>query len=176
MDLTELTTIKIIKTMKKYLYLFFVALFATMSFTLTSCGDDDDEPNGGNDYKSSFTINGTAFGTNDDWAWVQNIESQDVATFQAQLSTSKGEYPWVEMTIDTKAVKESSKGQSLTIKNAKVKYFTAQSSATTFDEVEGGSILVQDVNSSAITLKFNDYKLSDGSNTLTLNGVLKFEL
>jgi len=29
--------------MKKYLYLFFVALFATMSVTLTSCGDDDED-------------------------------------------------------------------------------------------------------------------------------------
>lgn len=162
--------------MKKYLYLFFVALFATMSFSLTSCGDYEDEPNGGNDSKSSFTINGTAFGTNDDWAWVQNIEAQDVATFQAQLSTSKGEYPWVEMTIDTKAIKNSSKGQSLTITNAKVKYFTAQTSATIFDEEEGGSILVQDITSSAITLKFNNYKLSDGSNILTLNGTLKFDL
>lgn len=36
--------IKIIITMKKYLNLFFVALFATMSITLTSCGSDDDEP------------------------------------------------------------------------------------------------------------------------------------
>ena len=160
--------------MKKYLY-FFVALFATMSFTLTSCSDDDDEPNGNNGSKSSFTIKGTAFGTNDDWAWVQNIEAQDVATFQAQLSTSKGEYPWIEMTIDTKAVSESSKGQSLTITNAKVKYFTAQSSATIYDEEEGGSILVQDINSSDATLKFNNYKLSEGSNTLTLNGVLKFD-
>ena len=159
--------------MKKYLY-FFVALFATMSFTLTSCSDDDDEPNGNNGSKSSFTINGTAFGTNDG-AWVQNIEAQDVATFQAQLSTSKGEYPWIEMTIDTKAVSESSKGQSLTITNAKVKYFTAQSSATIYDEEEGGSILVQDINSSDATLKFNNYKLSEGSNTLTLNGVLKFD-
>lgn len=161
--------------MKKHLYLFFVAVFATMSFTLTSCSDDYDEPNGNNDSKSSFTINGTAFGTNDNWAWVQNIEAQDVATFQAQLSTSKGEYPWIEMTIDTKAVSGSSKGQSLTITNAKVKYFTAQTSATIYDEEEGGSILVQDINSSVATLKFNNYKLSDGSNTLTLNGVLKFD-
>lgn len=161
--------------MKKYLYFFFMALFATMSLTLTSCSDDDDEPNGDNGSKSSFTINGTAFGTNDDWAWVQNIEAQDVATFQAQLSTSKGEYPWIEMTIDTKAVSESSKGQSLTITNAKVKYFTTQTSATIYDEEEGGSILVQDINSSVVTLKFNNYKLSNGSNTLTLNGVLKFD-
>ena len=32
-------------TMKKYFYFLFVALFATMSFTLTSYGDDDDVPN-----------------------------------------------------------------------------------------------------------------------------------
>ena len=32
--------------MAKYLKLLIVALFATMSFTLTSCGDDEDEPNG----------------------------------------------------------------------------------------------------------------------------------
>lgn len=82
----------------------------------------------------------------------------------------------IEMHINTKAVKESSKGQSLTITDADVKYFTAQSTATVFDEEEGGSILVQDITSSAITLKFNTYKLSDGSNTLTLNGVLKFDL
>ena len=34
--------------MAKYLKLFMVALFATLTFTLTSCGDDDDEPSVGN--------------------------------------------------------------------------------------------------------------------------------
>jgi len=34
--------------MKKYMYPLFVALFATMSVNLTSCGGDDDEPNDGN--------------------------------------------------------------------------------------------------------------------------------
>ena len=58
MDLTKLTTIKITIAMKKYLYLFFVALFATMSFSLTSCGDDDDEPNNGGETASALTING----------------------------------------------------------------------------------------------------------------------
>lgn len=47
--------------MKKYFYLFFVALFATMSFGLTSCGDDDDEPgipDGPNDGGAAFIYNG----------------------------------------------------------------------------------------------------------------------
>ncbi|MDE6360002.1 MAG: hypothetical protein K2L39_02090 [Muribaculaceae bacterium] len=32
--------------MKKYLKLLFAAIFATLSFTLVSCGDDDDDDNG----------------------------------------------------------------------------------------------------------------------------------
>lgn len=34
--------------LKKYLYLVMVALFATLPFALTSCGDDDDEGSGSN--------------------------------------------------------------------------------------------------------------------------------
>ena len=34
--------------MAKYLKLFMVALFAALTFTITSCGDDDDEPSVGN--------------------------------------------------------------------------------------------------------------------------------
>lgn len=44
--------------MKKYFYLFFVALLATMSFTFTSCSDDDDDLNGPNNDTATFTYNG----------------------------------------------------------------------------------------------------------------------
>lgn len=54
--------------MKKYLKLLYVALFATLSLALYSCGDDKDEPSDpGNDghgtaaAQYSFTINGTRF-------------------------------------------------------------------------------------------------------------------
>ncbi len=164
--------------MKKYLKLLFVALFATMSLTLTSCGDDDDEPDGGNGggtASSSFTIDGIAFGTSQDWTDVQNIGAQDVALFQAQLSTSKGQYPWIEMHIDTKAVTSSSKGKKLDIKSSDVKYFTSQSNVTKYDDEAGGSIMVQDFNSSVITLRFENYKLSNGSKSIVLNGSLKFD-
>ena len=50
--------------MKKYLKLLFVAIFATMTFALTACGDDD-EPDGapskGNLDKYFFTVNGEKF-------------------------------------------------------------------------------------------------------------------
>ena len=163
--------------MKKYLYLLFVALFATLSFSLTSCGDDDDEPNGGSSpASSSFTIDGVSFGTNKDWAWVQNFEYRNTALFQAQLSTSKGEYPWIEMHIDTKAVNDSSKGKKLEITSSDLTYFTTQYNTTTYDEEVSGNVIVQDVNSSAVTLKFENYKLSDGSKSIVLNGVLEFDL
>ncbi|MDE6339294.1 MAG: hypothetical protein K2K97_05855 [Muribaculaceae bacterium] len=42
--------------MKKYFYFLFVALFATMSFALTSCGDD--EPNDPSTGKMELTIDG----------------------------------------------------------------------------------------------------------------------
>lgn len=54
--------------MKKYLYFLFVALFATMSFALTSCGDDDDEPNDPTT-KSSLTINGVKYKANPVMSW-----------------------------------------------------------------------------------------------------------
>ena len=45
--------------MKKYLYFLFVALFATMSFALTSCGDD--EPNDPTTGKMELTIDGKKY-------------------------------------------------------------------------------------------------------------------
>lgn len=47
--------------MKKYFYLFFVAVFATMSFALTSCSDDDDEPKDPTTGTTELTINGSKY-------------------------------------------------------------------------------------------------------------------
>lgn len=44
--------------MKKYFYLFFVALFATMSFAFSSCSNDDDEPNDPTTGTTELTIDG----------------------------------------------------------------------------------------------------------------------
>ena len=63
--------------MKKYLSLLFVALFATMSFALTSCGDD--EPNDPNNDTATFDYNGKKLyardsGTLDNIKLLQNNE------------------------------------------------------------------------------------------------------
>ena len=50
--------------MKKYLRLLYIALFAMMSVSLTACGDDDDEPDGGSSngkYSCNLTIDGNKF-------------------------------------------------------------------------------------------------------------------
>ena len=50
--------------MKKYLKLLYIALFAMMSVSLTACGDDDDEPDGGSSkgkYSCNLTIDGNKF-------------------------------------------------------------------------------------------------------------------
>ncbi len=75
--------------MKKYLYLLFVALFATMSFSLTSCGDDDDEPNdpnnGGSTTESALTINGVEYEL--DGFFSQLLKSYDGHTvFSCQIN------------------------------------------------------------------------------------------
>lgn len=63
--------------MKKYFYLIFVALFATMSFTLVSCGDDD-APNAPTT-DSAVTINGVKYNVytlmSYDGYWSSNGES-----------------------------------------------------------------------------------------------------
>ncbi len=46
--------------MKKYLYLLFVAMFASMTFALTGCSDDDDEPTSSNG-KYELTIDGKKY-------------------------------------------------------------------------------------------------------------------
>lgn len=100
--------------MKKYLYLFFVALFATMSFSLTSCGDDDDEPNGGNG-----NIVGTwkveTMKVDNDWWQVDYVrfnengtyESVAVVSFMGEIDTEKDSGTWSKngnkLTMDGKA-------------------------------------------------------------------------
>ena len=57
--------------MKKYLKLLFAAIFATLSFTLVSCGDDDDD-------------NGALVGT-----WVASYVEDDVTSYTDEITFTK---------------------------------------------------------------------------------------
>lgn len=62
--------------MERYIKLLFVALFATMSFALTSCGDDNDEPDDPNDVSLvgtwKHTINFSADWWQTDYTQIKN--------------------------------------------------------------------------------------------------------
>lgn len=101
--------------MKKYFYLFFVALFATMSFTLTSCSDDDDEPNDPN----NENIVGTwerATNIDDDW-W-----QKDYIQFKADgTSISITDVHFMgDSDVSVEYGKWTKKGNNLTVKADKL--------------------------------------------------------
>ena len=95
--------------MKKYFYFLFVALFATMSFLLTSCGDDDDAPNGGNG-----NIVGTwkveTMKVDNDWWQVDYVrfnengtyESVAVVSFMGEVDTEKDNGTWSKTVINSR--------------------------------------------------------------------------
>ena len=95
--------------MKKYFYLFFVALFATMSFALTSCSDD--EPNDSNNENIVGTWERTT-NIDDDWWQKDYIQFQSNGTsisitdvhFMGESDVSVEYGTWIK------------KGNSLTVK------------------------------------------------------------
>ena len=73
--------------MKKYLYFFFVAIFATMSVALTACGSDD-EPEDGTANNSTIVVNGKSykvFPSSDLWGMSGWRESTKGGNFYIQL-------------------------------------------------------------------------------------------
>lgn len=170
--LTELTTIKITKTMKKYLYLFFVALFATMSFTLTSCGDDDDEPNGGNT-TSALTINGKKYNFNDFFSQLQKRYDNRTMLW-CQIDDSEGNeldvnlYNWDSV---TDGYVYSSNDEDIAI--------AWDDNTSCGHEIYGftsGNVKVVSVKQDAnlVTLSFNNAKFvcDQDNSTVTINGNL----
>lgn len=84
--------------MKKYLYLFFVALFATMSVALTSCGDDDDEPSAGGKYSCNLTVNGSKFPSKTIAGEIWNHNGFDAITVWVNDATNENGYVIFEVT------------------------------------------------------------------------------
>ena len=88
--------------MKKYFYLFFVALFATMSFALTSCSDDDDEPNDPNNDTATFTYNGEKLYVRDSGT-LDNIKIDNMMQMGFSLYKTSDPYSGEDLDIYPKA-------------------------------------------------------------------------
>lgn len=167
--------------MKKYLYLFFVALFATMSFLLTSCGDDDDEPNEGNN-QASLTINNVGYGVHDitgSSTTLTDYGSRLGMQLDAELypinSDEMDFFPRANFCLSAEST-TLSKGMTLNLTKGYVEMITDVMSGITYDEIVSGKIVVSEIKGSTVILKFYNLKLSDGyGKDITINGSLSCE-
>lgn len=143
--------------MKKYFYLLMVAFFATMSFALTSCGDDDDEPNDGNGkgiVSCDITVNGTKLNARVISADYNNGElsimvnnsfsgAEDMLIFDATVSPLLAGKDVTDVCDVTPSI--------LTIEEGCALYKT--------DDNESGSVFIESYDSSknTVTVKFSNY-------------------
>ena len=67
-----------------------MALFATMSVALTSCGDDDDEPSAGGKYSCNLTVNGSKFPSKTIAGEIWNHNGFDAITVWVNDATVNG--------------------------------------------------------------------------------------
>lgn len=163
--------------MKKYLYFLFVALFATMSFALTSCGDDDDEPNDPTN-ESGLTINGVKYKANPIMNW---DGSWDRGTFTVSVLDNDNNacgYTF-DFTPNGASVKEgddfSKMSLSMTVMDV------SDASMSTLD-YKSGTVIAKSFGKNTMTVEFNNLKMSGetymgGNASYTFNGTatVKFE-
>lgn len=159
-----------------------MALFATLSFTLTSCGDDD-EPEVGS--TSTLTINGDGFKENTSIGATSTYTDYGTGTgasIQAQLYPAKSDeydfFPMVNISLEAESG-AISKGMTISLNGGYVEYITDVMEGTRYDEIKSGKITVSEVSNSSVILKFDNLKLADDNNkTLTINGTLtcKYEI
>lgn len=79
--------------MKKHIYLLLVAFWATMSFSLTSCSDKDDEPSNGN-IVGSWKVNGIADYMDGEnyWQFREDGVYVDVLIYGGEIAQLIGKY------------------------------------------------------------------------------------
>lgn len=146
--------------MKKYFYFLFVALFATMSFALTSCGDDD-EPNDTTTGKMELTIDDKKYAFTNA---IPNVNGSEytclVYNNDNQLNFSI--YSWNEV----------ENGTALTDENFTLTW--SGDNAIIGMPTSNTSVKVTAKDSKNITISFNSAKFEDmmGYESFTVNGTI----
>lgn len=159
--------------MKKYLKFLLMSLFATMTIAFTACGDDD-EPNGGNNNKDvvgELTIDGIKtsfyyiFGDNEpaghkyDYGamlWRKDGEFLDIQYYDDVYKLAKGDDLSGYLTLFIPFIKDFHSGYNLL----------------------SGSIIVADITTEYITLKFDMAVVQNymGNKTATVDGSIKLPI
>lgn len=153
--------------MKKYLYLLFVAMFATMSFALTSCGDDDDEPSARGKYSCNLTVNGTKFPAKTIAGEVWNHNGFDALTVWVNDATNE-KY----LIFETTEIDGLADGVNIT-DDCSIDLSLGDDVFVMGAEAKSGSVTVTnvDLNSKSITVQFSNAKFSSPmGGDITLNG------
>ena len=147
--------------MKKYLYLLFVVLFATMSFALTSCGDDDDEPNDPTTGKMELTIDGEKYVFTHTMA---NVNGSDYSclVYNDDNELNFSIYGWDEIV----------KGSFLTDENFTLTWNADE--AIIGMPTSSTAVKVTEKDSKNVTISFNDAKFEDmsGYKSFTVRGTI----
>lgn len=164
--------------MKKYLSLLFVALFATISFALTSCGDDNDEPDGG-DSKASLSINGQGYKEHSSTGANSTVTDYGTSlgiSIKAELYPANSDeteiFPRANISLEANSV-AITKGATLSLNDGYVEMVTDVMEGDKYDELKSGKVTVSEVKGTTVTLNFENLKLADDDNkTVTINGTL----
>lgn len=146
--------------MKKYHYFLFVAIFATMSFALTSCGDDD-EPNDPSTGKMELTIDGKKYVFTHTMANV-NGDVYSCLVYNDDNELNFSIYGWDEIV----------KGSSLTDEIFSLTWDADE--AIIGMPTSQTSVKVTAKDSKNVTISFNNAKFEDmmGTASFTVNGTI----
>ena len=147
--------------MKKYLYFLFVALFATVSLALSSCGDDNDEPSDPTTGKMELTIDGKKH------VFINTMANVNGSTYNCLVYNNDTElnfsiYDW-DNTV---------KGSYLTDENFTLTWSTDE--AIIGMPTSNTSVKVDAKDSKNITISFTNAKFEDmrGYESFTVNGTI----
>lgn len=153
--------------MKKYLYLLFVAIFATMSFALTSCSNDD-EPSANGKFSCSLTLNGSKFPSKTIAGEIWHHNGFDAITVWVNDATNENGYVIFETTnLEATNGTNISDDCSLDVDFGELFLMGG--------EVKSGNVTVSNIDRDAktITVQFSNAKFSSPlGDDVTLNGTM----
>ena len=170
--------------MKSYMKFMAFAMMAVFSLTFVSCSDDDDEPNSKQLY-DVLQINGVNYACYGYRCPVTYTTDWDLSTHSGTISlpcgrladAQQGEYDFDYMySINLNGSQDLKKG-------SKLEDFSPEFTAVDDDYVGGslayisGSATITDKkNDTYITVKFENFQFSNGTETYTLNGSVQLDL
>ena len=153
--------------MKKNVFILFVVLLTTSVFM--SCSSDDDNDNG--KVENTIIINGKEY-LNDESASVSyNSYSQSIS-FEAGFSNPESLMDISYFTIasnDAASVDKLTNGMELKDKVKEFHKNTDLGSSYTYTTV-GGKVVVDNVTSETITLRYDDFKFTKNGSEYTIKG------